>query len=110
MAEASRTATALFPTNSIESVRPAKISKIPAAIPYPTPTVIPQRNPFLILSDCPAPRFWLQNTEAEVAIASNGHMVNCLIFIAAVKADTYVLPSPLFADCITILPIAVMEN
>ena len=31
-------------------------------------------------------------------------------FIAAVKADTYVLPSPLFADCITILPIAVMEN
>ena len=69
--------------NGLGSVCPAKISKIPAAIPYPTPTVIPQRNPFLILSDCPAPRFWLQNTEAEVAIASNGHMVNCLIFIAA---------------------------
>ena len=62
----SKTATALFPTNSMESVRPAKISKISAAIPYPTPTVIPQRSPFLILSDCPAPRFWLQNTDAEV--------------------------------------------
>ena len=36
-------------------------------------------------------------------------MANCLILIAAVNADTYTLPSPLFADCITILPIAVIE-
>ena len=36
-------------------------------------------------------------------------MVNCLILTPAVNPETQTLPKPLFADCMTILPIAVIE-
>lgn len=41
--------------------------------------------------------------------ASNGHMQNCFKRIPAVKPETYTLPRPLFAACMTMLPMAVME-
>ena len=91
-------------------MRPPKISTSPISRPYIVAIATPCRSPFLIRSGCLAPIFWLQNTDAEVAIASNGHIANCLILMPAVNPETHTLPSPLFADCITILPIAVMEN
>ena len=48
--------------------------------------------------------------DTALPIASNGHIANCLILTAAVIAETYTLPNALFADCMTMLPIAVIEN
>ena len=36
-------------------------------------------------------------------------MANCFILIPAVNPEIYTLPRLLFADCITMLPMAVME-
>ena len=48
-------------------------------------------------------------TETAEPRASNGHMQNCFRRIPAVKPETYTLPRPLFAACMTMLPMAVME-
>ena len=50
-----------------------------------------------------------QKTETAEPRASNGHMQNCFKRMPAVKPETYTLPRPLFAACMTMLPIAVME-
>jgi len=109
LAEASSTLVSSALINILESIPPKSIRIVPAKIPYRTPVIIPSHRPFLIRSGFPAPRFWLQNVETAVDIASKGHIANCFILIPAVKPETYTLPSPLLADCITMLPIAVTE-